>query len=261
MWTKRILRAAATVLAAAAATAGVLYLLAIRIPGHYKPMRLSAAEQEDGMRHFVNRVGKFCSAAGPGKPFTWTLTARQANEYLASMDAIAALPGRPLHPSARLAEAGFEDPAVAMRDGVLTIALHSRRHDKILSLDVRFVFNDAGDLTARIDAARIGSLPVPRRLLDEQIRQGRRQLDRRLAAAAAHPDHYIGPIRLGELTAMLRELMKMTNGKYVRPVIISPAGGHRVVVKDIEIRNGRLTLHCRPDDQASSAPTASRKAG
>ena len=255
---KQLIRRLAVLLATAAIAGGALYLLAIRIPCYYKPLRLSAAEQEDGMRHFVNHISRFCSRAGAGKAFTWALTADQANEYLASMDAIAALPGRPLHPSARLAEAGFEDPALAMRDGVLTIAMRSRRHNKILSLDLRFESNDAGELTARIAAARIGSLPVPRGLLDEHIRQARHELHRRLAAASARPDDRVGPIRLDELTAVLRRLMEMTDGKYVRPVVVSPIGRHRVVIQDIEISDGRLTLRCRPDVPGPSTATAPR---
>jgi len=255
---KRLMRRMAVLVSTAAVAAGVLYLLAIRIPSYYKPLRLTMAEQEDGMRRFINHTSRFCSDAGSGKPFTWTLTAEQANLYLASTDSIASLPGRPLHPSARLAEAGFEDPAVAMRDGTLTLALRSRRHNKILSLDLQFQFNASGELTARISAARIGSLPVPRSLLAEHIANARLQLDRRLAEACARPEDRVGPIRLDELAAMLRRLMEMTDGKYVSPVIVSPLGGHRSVVKDIRITRGRLTLHCEPAPPARSAPSAVR---
>ena len=138
---RRLIRRVGVFLCATALAGGVLYALSIRIPSHYKPLRLSAQGRDDGMHRFVNYIGRFCSQAGKGKKFTWTLTAAQANEYLASIDAIAALSGEQAYPSARMAEAGFEDPALAMRDGVLTVAVRSTRHNRILSLDLRFEFD------------------------------------------------------------------------------------------------------------------------
>ena len=103
---------------------------------------------------------------------------------------------------------------------------------------------------------------MPERLLRQRIRDTRTELSRRLAQAASAPDARVGPASLAELTSMLRTLLEMTDGKHIQPVIVSPLGGHRVVVRDIRITDGRLTLHFGPADRPRpTTANATRRGG
>jgi len=243
--------------------AGVVYALLCRIPSDYRPVHLSPEQQEAGMRRFVNHISRFGEKAGAGEPFTWSITAAQANEYLASVDAIASLPReRRVHPLARLERGGVVSPAVAMTDGALTFLFQSSRHKKIISVDVGFDFNDSGEVTCRLGQVRVGVMAVPKRIMDERLARVRRQLRRQLAEADRAGSARLGPIRMRHLADLLRRVVEMMDGAYVRPEILWPLGRHRVRVRRVEITPGRLTLHLVPADRPPRpAATAPRPAG
>ena len=92
MRVKRILAWLAAVLVLAAVAAGVFYALAGRQPSAFQPLELSEQQQKTVTSGFVGRMAEFRNAVVSGQPFTWSISAGEINEAIASMDAIAALP-------------------------------------------------------------------------------------------------------------------------------------------------------------------------
>ena len=239
--------------------AGVLVLMVYHVPSAYRPAVLPGPRQEEGMRKLVNHISLFGTLAGRGRPFTWSITAEQANEYLGSMDAIAALADRPGAVSAALERAGLAGPAVAMREGILTVMVRSRRRGVVLSVDLAFDFDAAGDLAIRAVAARVGALPLSEETLAGRVGQVRRRLGRLLEQARKDRGARLGPVRLGELTGLLGALMKMIDGQRVRPEIVWPICKHRVRIRRVEITEGRLTLHVVPVERRGAGATSARR--
>lgn len=237
---------------------GVVFLLASRIPSSYRPARLSPAEQErlasawkvrDGrVRGFMGLLADF-DDAGSGRPFAWTITQEEANLCLASVDGIASLGwGAPVFPMAELERAGFSEPAVAMRAGVLTLMVRSSTHGKILSVDVGFAFEKEGNLRMEIRAMRVGVMPVPKALFEDELQRLREDVQALLgdASAVGRGRHY-GALSAEDVAKFMRVAVGMLDGKAVRPEIRWPLGAdHRVLVKKVEINKERLTLHIEP---------------
>ena len=231
---------------AAVVAAALIYGMICRVPAGYRPRYLTAEAQDEAMQQFVQHVVDFGNDAGEGRPFTWSITADQANDYLGAIDAIASLRAEEAaHVAAQMERAGFTGPAVGMGNGVLTLMIRSTRHEKIISADVAFDFDDGGDLTARIAGVRVGAMPVPQGMLSEKLAEMRRWMQEQLAGAKDQPGR-VGPVRVRDLAGILRQVLEMMDGRYVRPELVWPLGKHRVLVRRIEITPGRLTLHCSP---------------
>ena len=241
------------------AVAAALYITASWDPAAYRPAELGPEQQDDRLHEFVGHVADFNNQVGAGESFAWTLTAEQANAYLGSVDAIASLPlNRRIDAMARLEQAGFYQPAVAMEGGVLTLMVRHRSVDKVISADLAFAFTDEGLLTARIAAVRIGRLPVPRRLVDGKLAEARARLLEQLEAAERTRSASFAGIDLDRVARLLREVVAILDGEPVDPFIAW--GAHRARIEGIDIGDGRLTLHVvsgsrlRPKETSSSRP-------
>jgi len=240
----------------------VIYAMACMAPSSYEPESYNDEQQKQALDDFVNRILDFGNQAGAGRPFTWTITAAQANAYLASLDAIASLVDEPAHPTAEMERAGFTGPAVAMREGVLTLMVHANRYDKVLSVDLAFDFDAQGDLTVRTVAMRVGRLPVPRGYLRDARQRMHLELARLLAEAERIEDALLGPVPVGRLASLLRHVLGALDGEYVRPEFLWPLGKHRVLVEGVDIADGSLTLRVLPiPRRPTAASTAGNRAG
>jgi hypothetical protein len=236
----------------------VLYVMICRIPSGYPRRPLTPEEQRQARDNLESHILQFGNRAGAGAPFTWTITAGQANAYLGSLDAIAELLDSPVYPTAEMEQVGFAGPAVAMRDGTLTFMIHAQRYDSIFSVDVAFEFDDRGDLTARTLGMRIGAMPVPQSLLAEVHQRVRHRLAEQLTRVESVQDASIGQVPVARFARLLRNIVGMLDGRYVRPELVWPLGDHRVRVERVEITEGELTLHVvpvrRPPRRAASGP-------
>ncbi|KPK83785.1 MAG: hypothetical protein AMJ81_07300 [Phycisphaerae bacterium SM23_33] len=241
----------------------VIYGMICRIPSQYRPRHQTVEQQKDGRAMFVSQIFDFGEKAGKGQPFTWTITAEHANIYLGCLDAIASVSQvEPVHPTAKLERAGFQGPAVAMGDGVLTLMVNVSRYNKIFSLDVAFDFDEQGDLTARLAGVRVGVMPVPQKLVDEKVAEARAALAGQLAEVEKMGDGRIGPLKVRHVAGLLRGVLGMMSGRHVRPEVVWPQGNHRVLIRRVEITRGRLTLHAVPADRfPRSAPSTRQPAG
>ena len=229
-----------------------IYAMVHRVPPAYRWRHLGPQQQKAAADRFVNHIaGDFGEKIGrtkPGETFTWTITADQANAYLAGIDAIVSLgslgPDRPGRALAEMERAGLADPFVGMGDGVVTLMAKARRHDVILSVDLAFQFDDAGQLTLRVAALRVGVMPVPQWLLAGQVHAVRESLSAQLAQAESSGQAG-GVVDTRRLAGMARQLLRMLAGEHVRPELVYKLGAtHRALVQRIEITDGALTLHC-----------------
>ncbi len=237
----------------AALAGGTGFILASRIPAAYRPARLTPVQQSAHVNTFTSLAGEFISQIGTGQPETWTITARQANLCLGSVDKIASFySARTVHPMAELERTGLTGPAVAMREGVLTLMIRSERHKKILSLDVTFTLDEQGEMRLAFQAMRVGLMPVPEFLLRGKIRETRAELQD-LLGGRGRPDQ-IDPE--DGVANFLNAAVGMLDGRAVRPGIRH--GPHRVRISRVEITDGALTLHLQPvprRPKASSGPS------
>jgi len=232
----------------------VVFAMISYVPSSYRWRHRSPEEQKIARNAFVKHIGEgFGNRIGRarvGEVFTWTLTAEQANDYLASLDAIASLGSldedEPVYALAAMERAGLADPAVAMDDGLLTVMAKVRKYGKVFSIDLALEFDDAGDLGIRIAGMRIGAMPVPQAILEDRVQQARSRLSAQLARAERAQDARLGAVDLSQLAGLMRESLSMLTGESVRPVLRYKLFGttHRAQVRRIEIDEGKLTLHC-----------------
>ena len=237
-----------------------LFGLASYRPGDYQPMNLSAEQQDEVVGRLVDHVVRdFGNHAGEGVPFTWTITAKQANAYLASMDAIAGLHGAHAPPMAALERAGFSGLAVAMHDGALTLMVQSDKYDKILSLDLSAEFNDRNELYVRLRGIRVGALPIPMWLVDDRIEQIRVRFRDQLAGPLEAGTTDIRAISVRGMGKVIRALLITLEGKPIRPELVWPVGAkHRVLVDQIHTADGQAALHMIPSPPSAPPPRPSR---
>ena len=231
---------------------GVMYVLASVKPQRYAPQHLSPDQQAAAMEAFFAHTAyedSFLDKIGrtpAGESFTWTITAEQANSYLASMDAIASFAKRkPVHALARMERVGLVGPAVAMDDGVLTLMGKIRDYNKVISIDLAFDIDDAGEIAIEIHEIRVGVLPIPRRLVDEALAEARLELAEQLAKAQRGEPAVMGAVNMNDLAGLMKRIITMLDGRRVPAEITVKAGArHRTIIQQIEIDDGKLTLTC-----------------
>ena len=141
---------------------GWAYLQASSVPDEYRPAELGTAQRGRQADHFwKTSVATFNNGAQNITPFAWSISAERMNEYLASIDAIAAAnpagSAKPGEVDGMMNRAGLSAPAVAFDDGVMTLMVRSTDYGKVLSVDL------AVDESFRIQikGTRVGKLGLP----------------------------------------------------------------------------------------------------
>ncbi len=257
---RNIRRAIIILLTTAVLTVALLFGLADRVPSDYREaqqrvIRLTElneqAERENRegpqRRHFMKLYGDFSVYGGAGKPFTFKVTADEINWYLVSMDQIASINSKPVYATAKLAKAGFRGPLVLMNDGVLTLMVESTQYDKIISVDLKFVFDDEGDMKMEILAIRIGVLPIPKAWLEDRIRRLRGKLQK-LIGRTNNNDGGSSAASTKDAARLLRAVVDMLDAQAIRPEVTWPGDDvrHQLLITDVVINDGTLTLHFDP---------------
>lgn len=160
------------VVALVLATAAGLYL-ASSTPAAYTPYQLDEQEQRDAAAHFVNESIDFSNRFQERKPFTFVLKADAMNSYLASLDEIEFLlfgqAGDRSRPS-KVSQAPFEGFFVQITPEGLTMMAREKTTEKCLSADLAFDLTEgAAEWAVRIDAIRLGKLPIPMTLVKSRL--------------------------------------------------------------------------------------------
>ena len=165
---KLIIRSLLIVAALVLLATGGLYLLASWQPANYRPAQLSQRDKERSAYEFATRLMEVNNRLGECRPFEFTVSEAQVNAYLASIDEINALqlergdgPRRRGQVYKAMASWGLSAPAVAFRDGVLTLMVRSDEYNKVISAGLSFQFLDGGEMMrVRLEGVHVGRWPV-----------------------------------------------------------------------------------------------------
>ena len=178
---RKFLIAGLIVVAAVVVTAVVLYGRASVVPKRYRPSRLSDQRRRAVVIEFAKEIETLHNKVALREAYILTFTEERLNEYLASMDEIASgLPGgvRPGHVKAIMDRAGLADPAVAVRDGKVTLMVQSTSYGKVLSIDLAFSLVTPEQIAVRLTGSRVGRLPLPRGAAERILARLQRALRR-----------------------------------------------------------------------------------
>jgi hypothetical protein len=221
---------AAVVLALCAVGA---YVLVSSSPVDYAPVELSLVQKETAARRFFQRVQEFHNAAEDVKPFAWSVSQDEVNEYLAAMDEIAYQ--QPDHArgevDSAMAATGFASPAVAMHDGKLSIMVRSTKAGKVLWANVSFENSPDGQMRIRLRGAGAGCLGLPGSLENRPVESLKEFL----------------AIGNGQAKT-LRSVLELAGGKPFEPVF-GFRKNRKVRIDAVEIFEGKLTLRLSPVDR------------
>jgi len=235
----------------AALAAGVLYLMASLKPKNYRPAQLSQAEKVGAAKRFADRVLAEWHNKSPGTvPFTWKITQKELNEYLASMDEIPALKPHSKRGDVheKMAKAGLAGPAAAMGRDKITFMIRSTEYNKVISADISLEFTSDGRLQIRLVAARVGRLTVPTSFVRDRLKQalvrgeGNRKAKR--AGQAVRPlDEDQATIE--DIGRMLDTLISRIDEDPIVPEMVIEKK-HRVRIDAIDLEPGLVRIHATP---------------
>ncbi len=244
----------ALVLLALVAAAVTLYLMAAAAPEDYAPARLSASERARRAREFTNKVllRDFYNEVQRSRPFEMTLTEGALNAYLASADEIAGnYPHvKPGTVDAWMEEKNLAEPAIALHAGYLTLMVRSAEFNKVLSVDVAPVFEGEGSMRVELRGVRVGTLPVPERLVADQlgaIRSAMRGQGRRIERREGSPG-----ISADDLAAALGSVLGAMGGGPISTTLPRDFDGRIVRLDALEIDEEtlRIRFNVRPAEGA-----------
>ncbi len=228
--------------------AGLVYVQSIRIPGNYRPSRLSTDQKTKTVKEFWSKVQDFGNAAQRNDPYEWSVKRVQLNRFLAAMDEIAA--STPSGESGRvhraMAEAGLTEPAIDLADGSMTLMVRSTEYNRIISADLAFSINGQGRLVGTLSAMRLGRLPLPRWLVQERLGQ----IKALLSVDDEHGDQGEGRgmagLSAGDMVRLLGEILGGIDGTPIKAELTWPLKKKRVRIDQIEINEKRLKLQVVP---------------
>jgi hypothetical protein len=231
---KKIARILVWALVVLMVAAGLLYIQASRVPGNYRPAKLSPEETKKAVDGFVRDVAQgFGNKVKMVEPFEWSITQSTLNRYLASIDEIAfSLPNgvKRGQIDAEMAKLGLAGPAAALEDGKVTLMVRSTAYRKVLSAEISVELVD-GKLRFTLSATRIGKLPMPSGFLTGKIRA----MSAKLTGE-----------RSDDIAETLAELLSAIDGEPISPPDTWRIQGVKVSIEAITIANGKLTLKVRP---------------
>lgn len=241
---KTIVWGAVLLLFALMLATAIMFLIASAPPADYRPYQLTQKERKQAAIHFVDNQGAvFFNKVHENIPFTHTITESDLNMYLASLDEIAFLKtvrpgekddgGRVL---AAMDKAGVADPAVKMRNGVLTFMVQTRKARKVVSFDLAFEFDDDDRMRVTLRQVRIGRMPVPQAILQGSLNALKRAVKRRKPVEAIGPEDF--DAMLVGLVLAMGEKPVSTKIRFSRKRIRR--------INDIRVKDGQLEMHVVP---------------
>ncbi|MFA6133416.1 MAG: hypothetical protein WC869_05310 [Phycisphaerae bacterium] len=244
-------------LAGLVVAAAVLYWLAGATPEQYRPPSLTSEQRNVAAKQFYHKAMDFDDGVQANAPFEWSLSAEQLNQYLSSVDEIAALlpDGQPGEVRELMQSSGLSEPMVVLGDGCMTLMIYSRRHGKVVSADVVMSMDEQKNLRIRLSQVRVGKVAMPEDLITGQLGEFKRKL---LAQKAARQGRSQGVANspAGQLAAsagsnLIDTMIAAIDGQSFEPV--SRLKGRMVHLESLTITPGQLTLGIRPELAPRSA--------
>jgi len=249
---KMILRSAVLLVVLIVLGMVVLYLIASAEPAAYHPARWLTQDQRVNVvakRFLRHVVMEFTNNAQVNEPFQLEANTVELNEYLASMDEIAAsLPsGVPGDVNKSMDSLGLSDPAVALGDGVLTMMFLAKGYNKVVSADVTFHFTEQKAVQVRLDGTRVGRLPIPGGIVRGQLDRLKEKLQahlERIQASGQRPPSRPtgGRFSTDDMALLLSTLIAAIDEEPIPAVIPK----WRVRIDDIRIADDRVVLRFVP---------------
>ena len=242
----------AAVVAAFLLAAGLLYVQISRIPANYRPVRLTAAQKDQTAKDFWNSVLDFANAAQKNESFEWPVSQLELNRYLAAMDEIAAKPPSGKHGRVyrALEEARLAEPTVSLHNGILTLMVRSKEHNKVLSADVSFSFTGDKTLCVRLVGVRVGRLTLPISWGQSQLEEIKRLVPMKNRLKGNDSERLDGREPSGlssqDLALVLEAILAGIDEEPISTELTWPVNKKRVQIEGIEISDGALRLHATP---------------
>lgn len=240
----------------------VLVMLAMLTPPEYHPAGLDYDERSVAAKQFYRQMMDFDDLAQSNIPFEFTFTAEQINRYLASVDEIAAL--LPEGQAGRVQEmmrvAGVSSPAVAIRNGRITLMIRAGRFGNIVSADLRPVIDGEERLIVPLRAVCVGWLPIPQWLIRSRLMETRDRLLNLRAAQRAEGDLPGGLVEADLAEAASNYALRMVVGALDGQPIV-PEGkyrGRRLRLTGIDPFAGRITVRVVPVPKNNAQPADSQ---
>ena len=248
---KAIRRMAVAVAAAVVVTAGLLYVQSVRIPGNYRPARLSADQKKKTVKEFWSKVQDFGNAAQKNDPYEWSVKRVQLNRFLAAMDEIAA--STPSGESGRvhraMAAAGLTEPAIDLGDDSITLMVCSTEYNRIISAELVFSINAEGQLIGTLSEMRLGRLTLPRSWVQEQFQEAKGLLFADIVLDDDSENRGMAPLSTGDLARLLGKILGGIDGDPIKAELTWPIKKKRVRIDRIEIDEKQLKLQVVPIDR------------
>ncbi len=244
--TRKILAAALLILAVVAAG---LYMTASRVPLEYNPAQLSQDKKEHVVvKQFVRRVMDLGSEIQAARPFGWEVTEEQLNEYLASMDEIAAVrpDGRTGQVYQVMDSVGLSDPAVSLGDGIVTIMCLWKRHNKVLSADLTFSFTPDNHVRVHLKEVRLGRLPIPASMVRSRLEFLKESMRSRLKALTQAETQPAGKASHGVSSEDMAVLLATVISAIDEEPLPSEIRKWQMRIDEVRLEQERLRVHFTP---------------
>ncbi len=242
---------APVVLIVAFGAAAFMYLLAGGVPARYQPVQLNQVERSQAARQFLGRIQDLSNLAQNNVPFAWSISQEEINDALASIDQIAEKfqEGKAAEVQKAMESSGVSGLAVALDNGTMSLMLHSKDLDKIISVDIQFVFDEQRQLRVRWAGTRVGELPIPQSLARDQLTRLQETLGSRLgqARASSQPAGIgLGIISADDIAGVVAGVIEAIDGKPLPTERTWPVNHKRLRIEGIDVDKGKLTLHMQP---------------
>lgn len=231
--------------------ASILYLFAAGVPEHYQPASLPPEQREQAATQFLRRIQDFGNLTQRNVPFDWTLTQDELNDALASLDEIA---GRTLEEGKTaeiyrmMEKVGIDQPAIALRDGVLTLMIRSREFNKVVSADLAFSFTPDKQMQVHLKGARVGYLPMPESMVRKWMGKLQAGVSRKVDAAnrSASSPTLLGEMKYDDLAGIMSQVISAIDSKPLPTERTWPVNKKAFRIDGLKITPGKLTLHVQP---------------
>lgn len=238
----------------------VLFALAAADPEIYQPVRLDPAQRAEAAKTFYETVMAFSNGAQGAHPFRWSVSQRELNEFLASLDEINAFrPPRRGGGDRRgelaraMREAGLSDPAVELDDGAMSLMVRGPA-GMVATVRVAFERDEPGELYVRVLEKRLGRLPLPEGFLTERMERLQHRLDRKLTAEGQEVSARPAPGDTAAAVGMALARVASAAGREPLPTeVVWPFNDKPLRIDDVILRDDSLTLHVTPLNSAGRA--------
>lgn len=227
----------------------VMYVAATMTPSDYQPLRerMSEADRKEvANRCISDYMTNFQSMTEDVKPFTWSLTEKELNLYVSSIDEIvwtgeAGVGGKARSQMENLGLTGW---CVALTDEGIKVMVKSTRYDKVLSATLAFQSAPGNQMRVGIERVRMGKLALPKSVIVSALTKLKEQLGKSRREGSAGKKH--GGAKLtANLGAMLENVLQMAIDNKPQEAILTGFVKPTRIEK-VETAGGTLTFHFRP---------------